>query len=112
MSAYASSFIPAPAASEPISVPLVARWLCLIVLAIGCFSGPLDIAEGTGGENAARVAKAPSLLLKLANAERGRRDRHLGCALRASSPPVSHLDTRAAAVHHCVDLSAVMHYVD
>ena len=68
MSAYAPISIPAPALVEPISVPLLARWLCLVVLAIGCFSGPLDIAEGTGGENAARVAKAPSLLLKLANA--------------------------------------------
>lgn len=68
MSAYAPTSILTPAASAPISVPLLARWLCLIVLAIGCFSGPLDIAEGTGGEEAAHLAKAPSLLLKLVNA--------------------------------------------
>ncbi len=62
----ASPLNPSPA--QPISVPALARWLCFFVLAIGCFCGPLDIAEGTGGDNAARVAKAPSILLKLANA--------------------------------------------
>ncbi len=68
MSATLASSFPAPAQPTSISVPALARWFIFFVLAIGCFSGPLDIAEGTGGDSAARVAKAPSLLLKLANA--------------------------------------------
>lgn len=69
MSATATSIsLPKPAQPTAVSVPVLAQWLIFLVLAVGCFSGPLDVAEGTGGENAARVAKVPSLLMKLANA--------------------------------------------
>ncbi|MCC6509376.1 MAG: O-antigen ligase family protein [Pirellulaceae bacterium] len=42
--------------------------LCFFILMMGAFSGPLDVSEGGSGETAMRVAKAPSVLLKLVNA--------------------------------------------
>ncbi len=68
MSASLATTFPTPAESTPVSVPALARWACLLVMILGCFSGPLDIAEGTGGDTAARIARLPSVMLKLANA--------------------------------------------
>ncbi len=44
------------------------RLVCVAVIIAAVFSGPLDIAEGAGGDLDARLAKGPSVLLKLATA--------------------------------------------
>jgi O-antigen ligase len=47
------------------------RWpllVCFAVLALATFFGPLDIAEGTSNDLDARLARTPTLLLKLATA--------------------------------------------
>lgn len=67
MSVTLASPIATPFAPTSVSVPMLVRWLCFFVLAVGCFSGPVDIADGSNADSI-RVAKAPVLFLKLANA--------------------------------------------
>lgn len=66
--AFENMTLPSPPQTQSSNQLWLAKLLCFAIVVAAVFSGPLDIAEGTSGDLESRLAKGPSVLLKLTTA--------------------------------------------